>query len=695
MRVGIDLGTTYSAVAYVNSETGKPEIIKNIYGHTITPSVLAFLGDGIIEYGENAKELQGEGMIETASFYKRGMGKTGFSINFYGKNYSASDLSAEFLKCLIKDVELTVGKTIDEAVITVPAYFGNKEREATLRAGEKAGLKVLGLLNEPTAAAFAYGLSDGGKTQTVLIYDLGGGTFDVTIAHIESKNIQILGSSGDHELGGKDWDDAIACWACKQFEEEFGYDVSDVDELIDQIIVASEKAKKQLSTKTYADISIFWNGKKGHYRLTNEIFMEISSYMLSLTEGIIDGLFEDIQITWKDIDGVILVGGSTRMKMVRDYVLDMTGREPLKGINVDEAVALGAAIRANIDEKGHVQLLKKVNQNSVEKMMLPGAKSIIDVTAHSLGMIAISPDGKRYFNSILISKNTQIPAENTLPYKFKTRKRNNYLEVFLLQGDSDNPLDCDITGKYVFLDIPEVASGICTINVTYRYNINGVIEVSAVQQETNTKLSLRVEPVPEDMSWVKKSPEVKQDEKVNINIFIAVDLSGSMYGKPMEEAIQAIHQFIGELDMNQTKIGLIAFSDKVKIYQKMTSNKKQILKKVDSLSIQSDLGYGNTAQPFTEILFEMGKTKNDHQPCYGIVLTDGVWSYKHKAIQAAQKCHKNGIDTIAIGFGSADEMFLKAISSIDELAKLSNLSDLSTSFSNIAQAIASENTGLK
>ena len=246
IRVGIDLGTTFSAVARINPETGKPVVIKNSFGSAITPSVLCFEKNGNILFGEDAKNMQAIGDTNTAAFFKRSMGKDLYSVDFLGKSYSATDLSAILLKKLKEEAEQQIGDKIDSAVITVPAYFTHKERAATIEAGKKAGLDVIAIINEPTAAAFAYGLNKKDTEQTVLIYDLGGGTFDVTLARIASNEIDILGSDGDHELGGKDWDDCVARYLANEFDEKYGIDVSDDPEMVASLLVTAENVKKQL-----------------------------------------------------------------------------------------------------------------------------------------------------------------------------------------------------------------------------------------------------------------------------------------------------------------------------------------------------------------------------------------------------------------------------------------------------------------
>ncbi|MGN0180695.1 MAG: Hsp70 family protein, partial [Monoglobaceae bacterium] len=256
IRVGIDLGTTFSAVARIDPETGKPTVIKNSYGSAITPSVLCFQKNGNILFGEDAKNMQSVGDTNAIAFFKRSMGKDMFSVDILGKTYNATDLSAILLQKLKEEAEQQTGEKIDSAVITVPAYFTHKERAATIEAGERAGLNVIAIINEPTAAAFAYGLNDKKEEQTVLIYDLGGGTFDVTLAHIDQNEISILGSDGDHELGGKDWDDCIARYLAEEALEKFGVDLSEDPEAVASLLVTAENVKKQLTSKNTVSVPI-------------------------------------------------------------------------------------------------------------------------------------------------------------------------------------------------------------------------------------------------------------------------------------------------------------------------------------------------------------------------------------------------------------------------------------------------------
>ena len=698
ISVGIDLGTTFSAVARINKETGKPEVIKNSFDSPITPSVLCFEPSGKVLFGEDAKGMQAMGDTNAIAFFKRNMGNNQFCVEFFGKSYSATDLSAILLKNLVKEAEQSCGDKIDSAVITVPAYFTHKERQATIEAGEKAGLKVIAIINEPTAAAFAYGLNEKSGEQTVLIYDLGGGTFDVTIAGINKDAIRILGSDGNHELGGKDWDDCIARYLARQFLEEYGVDLSEDDEMVASLLVIAESVKKQLTSKDEVNVPIIYKNIRGNITITEALFEDISGFLIGATKDLTNGLIESIGLTWADITGAILVGGSTRMRMIHNYVRDMSGKDPLSGVNVDEAVALGAAIRANIDDSG-----KSISDGIMgmlgakKQVAVIGAKAVSDVTAHALGMIAESEDGEKYINSVIIPKNTAIPAERKRAYYFRTRVKDNELEVYVLQGAYEKPLDNIIIDKYIITKIERVDRNPSIIEISYKYNSNGVIDVSAIQTETGKKLPIRIEKVPEDMSWTDGSPKDRAaaEAPVETEVILAVDLSGSMNGVPVKRAQDAMIEFVNQMDSKIAKIGLLSFADRTKMVIKPTDNFKQVIYKINSINV-GDVGIGNDAEPFTEALSMLqvsrfGKKKENNR--YLVIVTDGVWNDPGYAIKQARRCHSDGIEVMALGFGGANYGFLKQIASTDEFASLTSLSDLTGSFSKIAQAIGDSAPG--
>ena len=344
--IGIDLGTTYSAVAYV-AETGTPVIIQTTQDSVTTPSAVYIGESGELLIGEDAKmEQKNKGQV--ATFYKRNIGQ---SANSYyledGKSYSAIDLSSIFLKELVKRTEETMGKKVDGAVITVPAYFTEHEKRNTKMAAEKAGINVLHMVNEPTAAAVAYGL-DKTDNKKILVYDLGGGTFDVSVAQIDKERIRIIATVGHHQLGGKDWDLDICNWAADKFKDEFGDDFSTDPEQMDALMIDAEKLKRRLTKQDKAEMRVKYEGNLGKYNLTEKEFRQRTRPLLERTGDLINQMFSESNLSWRDIDDVILVGGSTRMRMIEDYIPELYGKPALRGIQPDEAVALGAALMARL-----------------------------------------------------------------------------------------------------------------------------------------------------------------------------------------------------------------------------------------------------------------------------------------------------------------------------------------------------------
>ena len=695
IRVGIDLGTTFCAVARIDSQTGKPQIIKNSFGSSTTPSVLCFESSGNVLFGEDAKNMQSVGDANAVAFFKRSRGNKLFSVELFGRRYNATDFSSILLRKIKEEAERECGETIDAAVITVPAYFTHIERTETLNAGKRAGLDVIAIINEPTAAAFAYGFNEKENEQTVLIYDLGGGTFDATIAKINKNEINILGSDGDHELGGKDWDDCIARYLASEFNEKYGEDISDDPEIVASLLVTAENVKKQLTQKDVVSVPIRYKNIKGSVDISEETFESISQFLIGTTKDVIERLMNDVGVSWNDIDGVILVGGSTRMRMIHNYVKEMSGKEPLSGVNVDEAVALGAAIRANITDKGDVvpTLGGLLNRTKSNGLFIKGAKSVSDVTAHSLGMISISSDGEEYINSVIIKKNTRIPASNTRAFNFRTRAKNNELEVYVLQGDYKRPLDNTVINKYVISKIQKTTPPKSVIEVTYKYNANGVIEVTALQKETGKKLPIKIEAVPEDMEWANGSPKDNPNNAAlpTVDVILAIDLSGSMYGEPTRKAMSAMKDFVKQMDSDIVRIGIVAFADSTRTLVKPTDDYRAVINTIANLE-SVDVGGGTSAEPFT--LSYSCLVNDDSDVKYIVVLTDGCWFNTQDAIQKAKQCHKAGIEIMALGFGSADYGFLKKIASTDEFASLTDLSNLGGSFSKIAQVIGETSTGI-
>jgi molecular chaperone DnaK len=672
--VGIDLGTTYSVVAYVN-EQGKPEVIPNEHNKATTPSVIYFSANGPI-VGDEAKEHQASGETEVASFFKRSMDDRLFLLSFYGRDYTPIDLSALVLDYLKRQAERFFGEVVSDAVITVPAYFTHTQRAATLEAGKKAGLNVLKIISEPTAAALAYGLRPSGQEQRVLVYDLGGGTFDVSLVSITPTELTVKATDGDHSLGGKDWDDRLISYLAEQFEQEFGMELLGDD--INELRVLTEKLKYALSVRQSAEIRVQASGKVGTYTITRSTFEDLTRDLMERTQLLTDHVLAEANLAWSELSGVLPVGGSTRMPMVHEYIRRMSGKPPMGGINPDEAVALGAAIQATMEKE-------QVNGSSAPTYRLSGRKKTTDVIAHSLGMVAESQDRSRYINSVLIPKNLSIPSVQTRPYQMKVRRRGDTrLEVFLTQGESDDTQQCSYLGCYVFTDFPPIAGNVAVLDITYAYDKNGIVNISAVEKVSGKPLTLSVEPLPPDIPVrFAGRPSDLQEKREPLTVYLAFDLSGSMSGEPLQEAKKAAREFVAQCDLTTTSIGLISFSDTVYVDVKATQNAQEINRAINGLTI-GRTGYGNSDHPFEEIYARLKKVAGLR---YAIVLADGVWSNQAEAIRKAQRCHAEEIEVIAIGFGGADREFLAQIASSSEQSLFTDLSRLTDAFSTIAQEL--------
>ena len=666
--LGIDLGTTNSAAAFVNPDYNKAEIIPNEEGKNITPSVVQIHADGSTIVGEVAKQEIAIEEENTAHFFKRYMG-TNTVYNYHGRDYSPTDLSAEVLKKIKSDAGVFLQTEIRQAVITVPAYFHDKPRVATRQAGELAGLEVLQMIDEPTAAAVAYGFNRSDKDEIIMVYDLGGGTFDISLVKISGGVIEVIGTDGNHYLGGKNWDDTLLQYLSEEFEKRKGFNPLDEAFTFQDLLVRAEDAKKALSSKNITAVTINCRGEMERIEVTRDIFESLTSELLTQTEILMQKVVEETGYGFDRINNVLMVGGSTRMPACHTLIERLTGKTPNTSVNPDECVALGAAIQA------------AEYQFSEEKFFLPGSR-IHSVTSHSLGMVAVSADGNSFINSVLIPKNKSIPSSEVRPYQTAVRENaDNKISVFVTQGEGEDLENCSFVGKFVISKIPFEKAGKSVLDISYKYDRSGTIQVSAVHRTSKEDLVVTEESLPEDMSWIFQSP--KMFVPPHKTIYLAIDLSGSMSGDPLKDARKAMRGFVQNSDLAHTSIGLIAFADDVKTIVPASQNAKEILSAIDSLSIGM-VGGANDGQPFDEAFENFNNVKDSR---FLVVLTDGVWSHQNKAIDRAKNCHSAEMEIIAIGFGSADEKFLRQIATSDQATLLKGSNELSVAFENIAQVL--------
>ncbi|MFO7902080.1 MAG: Hsp70 family protein [Planctomycetota bacterium] len=716
--VGIDLGTTYSAVGYVD-EQGLVSIIPNAEGRNTTPSVLVFDGQDIV-VGLDAKITATSSPQNVAQFVKRSVGDARQHWTLGSRQCTAVELSACILRKLKEDAQQFLNHPVSEAVITVPAYFAEAQRTNTIEAGGKAGLNVLAIINEPTAAAIDYGLGHVREEQLILVYDLGGGTFDVTLMrvrpstnHHEPSQFEIVATDGNAVLGGKDWDEAIVQRAAAAFEEKWDVDPCDDPADYQQLILRAEEAKQQLSARQRVSFNCQAMGKQLTIHISREEFEAETRQLVDTTRTTISDVLRAGKVRPEQVDTVLLVGGSTRMPMIKSVLQKEFGKPPRSAPNPDETVARGAAVYAATLFSQRQQLGSNVRP-TIGRL---GSVVVHDVTSHTLGTLAMKDDG--YIRSAIINKNTRIPSKEERSDYATGRDNQTSLDVPVLQGESEDPRMCDLIACWEFFGIPPRPAGKSPLKVVFGYDINGTVEVEAEDVITGSKLQRR-------LKEVSSIEQLLSPPAPPVRVVLCIDVSGSMSGEPLEEAKRGARDFVTTLMPEAAEagsrtakrwirkaaglstekslmedsadrldgpkgggvdcqVGLVSFESSARVECRLSPDPLILIRAIDGLDTQggTDIAAGiNTSRKLLEKVQKVEEAQREL-----VLFTDGG-SDREPAIRAAEAAKKQGLVIRTIGCGSGvDRELLAQIASSKDQAQFIDPSQIRSSLANVAVQI--------
>jgi molecular chaperone DnaK (HSP70) len=665
--VGIDLGTTISSVAKAD-DSQNVTLARLRDGSPRLRSVVAFEADGRVVVGDEAQSLAPLDPDSSFAFFKRRMG-TDWEVPHGNRRWTAPQLSAELLKAMVADAAEDLGERPRQAAVTIPAYFGDDARRATLEAGELAGLDIIALPHEPTAACLAYE-PEPGRSTTQLVYDLGGGTFDVSVVRFTATGAEVLATAGDDQLGGKDWDNVLVDLIADQVESQTGFDPRDDLVAVTDILERARDAKHALSSVKRTAVTLQVAGGMRRAEVTREQFEAVAAALFAKTEALVERVLDDVGGRGV-IDTVLLVGGSSRMPKCRASLVKATGIEPRMGVDPDAAVVTGAALVAR--------------NHGAPPRPRPGGggymtqRAVRDVTAHALGFVVVSADGSRYVNEVMIKRNAPIPATATKRHQLAVaRDDSGVLDVYMLQGEAQRPLDTNPLGRWTFEGVPGNRRGSVDIDVAYKYDEHGVVHVSAAVGGTELR-NPRIDRDDRDLRWTEEDPSAHSAPE--LAVALVIDVSGSMSGNKLAEAKDACVGFVDVLEEAGVgdRIVLVPFGTSARVAAPLGSSAEDVRRATRALSVD---GTTNMAHGLG-VAWSALRASDGRRVL--VLLTDGAPNDQQLTLDEREAVVRGDGEIIARGVTGADDAFLQQLDSGSELL---GAGELVSSFRGIAKQLA-------
>ena len=680
LPVGIDLGTTRSVVACVD-EYGRPRILSDAEGCSLVPSVVLFDDSGPV-VGEIARDSAVAMPERVVECVKRHMGDRSWRFEVDRTSYTAVDVSSIILSEMRRIAEEALGSEVRQAVVTVPAYFDNRQRLATIDAAKMAGLEVLKIVNEPTAAAMQFLADRSEQVRSALVYDLGGGTFDITYMRRDDEGaLREICTYGHHWLGGKDWDARILNHVVAAFSEKYGLDPRTDPGASYDLGLRCESAKIALSTRAKTSITCQFEGKMLSVELTRDQFDQMTADLLHRTETEVDAAMSEAKISAVDIEVVLLVGGSTKMPMVATLMYNKA-RVVEESRNPDHCVALGAALEA-----ARLNGQQEVYRPEARRLLV--GHEVASCTPHSLGNVAIR--GQELINATIIPKSTTVPCECSREDFFTSFDDQESLTVHLVQGESEDLALCVPVASYSFSGIPRRPAG-SQLRLTYRYNENSVVEARAWDLKSGTELSRSSEALTnllELQQKLKAQLEEPRLRKRPRRVALLIDASGSMGYQDMENAKDACLEFVEKTDFKSVDVGLVQFGmgKSPSIVQELCREPRKLRKAVGTLSAKG----GTPMAEAVALGTNMVTSGSGDAELFLVLFTDGLPNDRNATLKAGQRAKKLGINIICVGIGAADHSLLDQLATHADQAILEASSEsLVTTFGNIAQVISGQ-----